>query len=473
MTVQLFKKNGEITIFLSLLLSSLFALLCISYESTRVQFVKLEKEIAMDASLRSCFGEYSKDLYDIYDLLYIDSAYMVSTASTDNIRNHLEQYYAYNIDPGEEKESADVLGLEIKEITIPVILFASDNYGLPVYYQAVEYMKNFGNTSHFINVLNLRNQLPGTDAESIVGAWDDALERVASFGVDFINPSDLARGMVGDAPDQIISVRGKSLSAVAYSELPSKRSLNKGNYGALAVNEQEDVFSEYLFQKCTSLQNNTNTCLSCELEYLLYGNDSDYENAEQLIERLIRIFAKENYEYVSSDGGKQDEMRSLAEEIVPFPFGETEIEMMFDRELLIEAVIDSLECAWAQTEAICEVSRLVSSGKVKPNSPNDNWILPLKMITEYQTMLGSKGGSGNTYDEYVTAFFKEVPRNTITMRFLDIVEMNMRKLGNPGLCVDGCVEYLKAKVETESSFGYSYSIMRDYSYEKKYREDNI
>lgn len=472
MTVQLFRKNGEITIFLSLLLSSLFALLCISYESTRVQYVKFEKETAMDAGLRSCFGEYSKDLYDIYSLTYIDSSYKVSQASTDNIREHLEQYYVNNIDPGEGNVSADVLGIEVKEVTIPVILFSSDNRGIPVYYQAVEYMNKYGDPSHFSAVLNLRNQLPGTDADSILGDWDEALERVAAFGIDFVNPAELARGMVSNCVDHILSARGKSLSEIPYREIPSKRNLNKGNYGLLVVNEQESVFSEYLLQKCVSLQSNLSICLSCELEYLLNGKARDYENAEILLERLIRIFAKEYYAYVCSDGGKQDEMRTLADEIVPPCFTEPGFDMWFERELLIEAVVDSLECAWAQTEAICKVSRLLSGGRVKPNSPSENWILPLEMITEYRALLGSNGGSGNTYDEYVAAFFQEVPRDVITMRFLDIVEMNLRKLGNPGLCVDGCVEYIKAKVETESSFGYSYSIVRDYSYEKKYRENN-
>ena len=471
MTVRLFKKNGEITVFLSLLLSSLLALLSISYESARIQFIKLEKETAMDASLRSCFGEYSKDLYSKYDLLYIDSSYKVSEALMENVKDHFLYYYRNNIDPPEDLKSADALGISIKESEIITYMLSSDNMGLPVYNQAVEYMENYGDISHSAQTEALRSSLTQTEEGSILGIWDAALGRIAAFGVDFTNPAESARGMVNNGADQVIRANGKTLKAVPYSTLPSKRSLKSGNYGIIEDKGREEIFIEYLYQKCSSCTAaKENSQLACEMEYLLYGHDADYDNLKPLIERLIRIFARANYSYACSDGGMQGEMRALAEAIVPMPFYDPlDPEGWFDRELLIEAVIDSLECAWAQTEAICKASRLLSGGRVDCARCYSDSIVSVDSICEYMGRLNSRGGRGNTYAEYAAAFLWEIPKGLLIMRFLDVAEINMRAMGNPGLCVDGCIEYMKVKTDTKSSFGYEYTITRDYSYEKKYR----
>lgn len=473
MIVRPYSENGEITVFLSLLLSSLLALLSISYESARVQFIKLEKETAMDASLRSCFGEYNKDLYDIYDLLYIDCAYKVADSSIGNVIDHLDYYYRKNIDPGEGQKSADVLGVQIRNTELQTALFASDDKGYPVYFQIVENMEKYGDISHGRVLGALADGMPNYDADSILGKWDDALSRVASFGISFTNPAEIVRAMAGDGADQVINAKGQRLSSVSYSDLPSRRRLQKGNYGTLAVSERDLIFNEYLLQKCSSCVNRKEySVLSCELEYILYGKTTDYDNLKLLTERLIRIIAKENYGYACSDGGMQEEMRALAEAVVPECHeSEPGAEGWFDRELLIDAVVDSLECAWAQTEAICKVSRLLSGGRVDIHRPYDNRIVSVGAICEYMAGLNSSGGNGNTYEEYIGAFLSKVSRIHKTERLLDVIEMNMRFLGNPGLSVDGCIEYMKVKVETESLFGYSYNITRDYSYEKKYRSE--
>ena len=67
--------KGEITVFLSLLSALFLGLVFALSESVRVQMLRLNTEGIMDASLRSCFGEYDQHLYKRYDLLYIDSSY--------------------------------------------------------------------------------------------------------------------------------------------------------------------------------------------------------------------------------------------------------------------------------------------------------------------------------------------------------------------------------------------------------------
>lgn len=472
---RLFRRKGEITVFLALILSTVLGLLCVIFESARIQFIKLEKEIGMDAALRSCFGEYHKELYEKYDLLYIDTAYRVAQANIENTQRHLRTYMEENMDSGHSKAAADLLGTTVTNTTIEEYLLGSDYGGLPTYSQAVEYLKKYGDISHIPQIENIRNQLPYFDSEGVLGNWDEALSRVHSFNVFFINPAEEIRGMAAQGAKQTVTARSFRQSGLPYRDVPSVRQLKKGNYSLPSVNENESVFTEYLLQKCGSYPNSySDSVLSCELEYLIYGKSKDMDNATAVADRLIRIFAKENLEYLSADASRQSEMEDLAERIVPYPvFDPLCPEAWFDRELLKEAVVDSLECAWAQTEAILKTDRLLGGGRVSANEPSAEWILPLDVMTEYRTMMYQSGGSGFGYQEYLSVFLRGIEREILTKRFLDIVEINMRNLGSPGFAADGCIEYMKARIDTNSTFGHDYYIVRSYAYENRYRNSDI
>lgn len=470
MTVQPYSTKGEITIFLSLLLSSILALLGVTFKSAGNYSVKFQDEIAMDASLRSCFGEYHKELYGNYDLLYIDSSYRVSEASIENTEEHVLHYLQDNLDFDSRESKTDYFKIEAYNAEIEKYLIASDQQGLPMYYQAVNYLNEYGNAAHSNRIESLRSELPYMDMTDIFGGWDGALERVNSFGVYFINPAAIVRILSADGANQIISNRLVRNGQISYSNIPSKRQLKQGNYNPIAVEENELYFTEYLYQKCGSVINpKSDTVLSAEMEYLLYGKQSDKENVKLVIDRLIRIFANENLSYLYGDEGKKHEIKAYAEIIVPLPQDPEDPLNWIAREELVEAVADSLTYAWAQSDAILKADKLFNGGKMPGNSPQATWILPLTEMTLYLNRLGQGGGCGYSYEEYVCAFYKGLSRAIICSRFMDEIEMNMRSCGSPGFCIDGCIEYMQVNVNTNSIFKKEYKICRDYAYEEKYR----
>lgn len=470
MTVRLFRKNGEITIFLSLILSFVLGLLCVSFESARNQSIKFQEETALDASLRSCFGEYHTQLYEYYHLLFIDSSYRVSDSNLENIEDHLSAYMEENIDFEDKENSTDFFQVDVDRASINKYLLASDDGGTPVYVQATDYLAEYGDVSHSSNLQNLRSSMQFTDAEELFGGWDEALARAASFGVLFVNPAEIVRGDAQNGANHIINTTGYRNYSISYSDIPSNRNLRQGNYGNLEVEDREIIFSEYLYQNCGSIINPKNhSVMNGEIEYLLYGKKSDYENAKNCIERLIRIFAKENLGFLSASGYML-EIREYAEEIVPPPLNAEDPAAWIEREALVNAVADSLLYAWAECEAILKADRLLCGGRVIAGRSYENWILPLRQLAEYRFFFGGGGGTGFLYEEYITSFFNEVDRRILTMRFLDLVEMNIRKAGSPGFMADGCICYMKVKLEMNSAFGYEHNITRSYAYEKRYRE---
>ena len=472
MIVQLCKK-GEITVFLSLLLSSVLGLLCVTFKSAGNLSVKLQDEIAMDAALRSCFGEYHKELYEKYDLLYIDSSYRVSNPGLENTAEHISEYMQKNLDFDEDFLSTDYFRIEVNDTSLESVLLSSDFGALPIYLQAIDYMNEYGEVSHASKISSLRNDLPYINPPDIFGGWDEALERVNSFGVFFINPAAIVRGFAANGYRQVLDIRQGNDNNLSYNNIPSKRTLMEGNYKSFSAQENEIVFTEYLYQHCGSyIHPKTNTVLSGELEYFLYGYGNDRKNAEMVADRLIRIFSNENLSYLSSDEGRLLELHAYAEELVPPPVDPLDPICWIDREALVDAVADSLKYAWAECEGILKVDRLFGGGMLPANSVSTAWILPLREITAYRALLGGSGGSGYTYEEYLVSFFQEIDRKTLCYRFLDTVEMNMRKEGSPGFCVDGCIGYIEACVETNSIFGKEYSITRTYAYEDRYREKN-
>jgi len=471
MTVRPFRLKGEITVFLSLLLSSILALLGITFKSAGNQSVKFQDEVAMDAALRSCFGEYHKELYEKYHLLYIDSSYRVSESEIKNTEEHLLYYMQNNLDFDEESGQTDYFKIEAHSAETEKYLLASDDDAIPIYLQATDYLKEYGDISHSAKIINLRTEIAFSDAEDIYAGWDAALERANSFGVYFINPAAIVRILTPDGANQIIDNRIVKNGQIPYGDIPSVRTLKKGNYGAISVGLDEPVFTEYLYQSCGSIINpKSDTVLSAELEYILYGKNSDKENVKRVLERLIRIFAKENLSYLFGDEGKKFEAREYAEVIVPPPKDPEDPMGWALREEIVDAVADSLLYAWAQSDAILKTDRLFNGGKMPANNPGSSWILPLLEITMYLQYLGNGGGYGYTYEEYVCAFYMNLTRKVVCQRFMDIVEINMRKNGSPGFDIDGCIEYMKANVKTDSIFGKEYNISREYAYEKRYRE---
>lgn len=460
-------KRGEITIFLSLLLSCVCALLCIIIESARSQAMRLQIEILMDAGLRSCFSEYHQELFERYDLLYIDSSYLKSVGNVENVSVHLERYLNENImqGSGERGRSGDWFKLSVEGVQAKQYLLATDFDGHAFRSQAVNYLRNYGDSSHCSVTEQGANEMSGIDRRDFYGEWEAIHNEIDGYGKTINNPAEEIRDYSsGDLLELVAGDGGKTLFTLPYQEIPSKRSWKKGNQmkGPLETENAEALFDEYMLQKCAEYTDvYENRVLNCELEYILYGNSEDRENLEQAAQELMEIRECENLSCLLSDNEKIEKAEMFAKQLVG----------SFGINSLTEAVRDSIIYAWTYAESSIEVSRLLSGGKVMMRKQPDDWILPLEELPKFREHMRIPYGHGLTYEEYLGILLRSVDANQKIARCMDLIEMNIRKLKNQSFRIDGCIEYLDAEVFFESEYGYHYQIRRDFGYELQYRNN--
>lgn len=143
--------KGQITVFISMIMMCIFALLCCLVESARTEGARWYLQMAASSSMDSVFSQYHRPLWDRYRLLF--SEYETAADPARDFLLYLTPYLEsenwYPMAPS---------GAETEEL-----LTAADDYGVYLEREILDYM-SFG-------IWNL-----DFDAESIPGLWDSITE---------------------------------------------------------------------------------------------------------------------------------------------------------------------------------------------------------------------------------------------------------------------------------------------------------
>jgi len=116
-------KSGEITVFLSLVFLALIGFVYVITKSAQDICIRQKIETITDISVRSAFSEYSKQFFDEYGLLYVDTTYKgVEEGGNDSFKNHVSTY----IDANLEAEENDIYGLSLVYVEIESELYADE-----------------------------------------------------------------------------------------------------------------------------------------------------------------------------------------------------------------------------------------------------------------------------------------------------------------------------------------------------------
>ena len=90
------KKDGYVTVYLSLSLLVMLSLIFTLIEGIRMQTIRFQTECVMDMGLSSIFAEYHRKLWEQYDLLAMDTTYGYEQADEERTASHLRQYMNMN-----------------------------------------------------------------------------------------------------------------------------------------------------------------------------------------------------------------------------------------------------------------------------------------------------------------------------------------------------------------------------------------
>ncbi|MCR4740514.1 MAG: DUF5702 domain-containing protein [Lachnospiraceae bacterium] len=448
-----YRYRGEITVFLSLILSVLIILICALIESTRLEAIRYEIELNTDIAIRSCFAEYSQLLLNRYDLFYIDTSYRTGESDRDNLRQHLSDYVNVNLDTDGNK---DLMALKLKDAEITEYMLASDMDGQVMMNQAVRYMKSSG-TSVYRDIF-----IPGSSIFRLYGAgsfmkdWDECLSEIPSDNRVYALSQSIRSGAGNTG--QLFMGSDIVLKELAYEDIPSERELERGIFpsGKCRSDVDDELFCDYLMQKlgcCTEYDEDQ--ALTAELEYLIFGYKNDRDNLSSVINELLSLREGINRQLILSDETLLDQIASMTEDLPEEFFRDRSPDTLYP-----------LIYAWAFAESAVEVNRLLCGGKCSINKSSSDWILPLYDLEDYKDHMGNGGGEGLSYKDHLGILLYNTSPSLKKRRFMDVVEADMRKAENDNFKIDGCVEYLEAKLYYESSFGYEKYIIRNHAYEE-------
>ena len=423
--------NGEITAFLSLVFLLLLSLTGAVLESASIQVMKNEKRADAGRATESVFAEYQRELLEEYDIFAVESSYETGTVSETNILNRLSFYGAENMD-----------------VDIEGIRYLTDKNGMEFYRQAVMYEKE---KTGVAAVEELTGDLP---------VWQEQEEREEEFGEENRETSENLERMLQEGEQSlpqegnplvtVSNIRSGSLlnmvlpegfelsrRAVVLTDLVSHRELRKG-YGSLKEKEpgMEDTvfFNLYLFEKYgNALDEYRSGGIQYELEYLLEGKESDIENLEAVVKKICGFRFAANYSYLLTDTTKQAEAETLAVTLCT---------LLLMPEI-VPVVQQALLLAWAYGEGIVDVRTLLAGKRVPLLKSSETWQLSLEgliNLKEGETVQeGMDVEDGYTYARYLQILLLLKQRERLTMRALDLMEINMRTLfGKTDFRADAC-----------------------------------
>lgn len=473
-------KKAIITVYLSLVLGVMLSLILTLIEGARMSAVRMQIECVSEMGMNSAFAEFNRELLAQYDLFFIDTSYGTSYADYAKTEKHIKDYMSYNYQPNKgfiENRAKDLLALEVVGVAIEEASIATDENGGVLKRQAINYMKDKVGVDFVEQIVSQSTTLKEKELESqdiysenkevdnklnnLEKEKDGEMKKVhLDSPANEVNASK-SSGILSLVIDDIGSISTQGIQCreyVSYRHCKEGAGIPEGK--ELQGNGTEEIlFGEYLLEKCGDYtEQKSNSLLQYQLEYLLVGKSSDKENLSSMANKLVLVRQVANSLYLWSDGAKTAEADAAAAAIAGAV-------LMPEIQPVVKA---SLMFAWAYAESVGDVKILLNGGKVPMLKNSSSWRLQFKNLANYRDELSkeSENTEGLSYRGYLRLFLLSMNRDTKINRFMDIIEMDIRKTeGNTRFQLDNCIDNILVLIDNSSKFGYRYQIKRPYCYE--------
>lgn len=474
-------RRGYITVFLSLSLTLILSLVFTVIEGARISAIRMKFECVADIGMNSVLAEYHRELLEQYDLLFVDTAYGSSHPDIANTEAHLKDYVQKNFRIKEKGgwNIRDFLDMDVQAVEIMAYSIASDEEGAVLKRQVTDYMADYP-LGAFLEKINLhvgKVQEYGLESRDIdgerqryeaqieeIGLPEKEVEKGKFEKVPLDNPADAANATRGSGVLNLVLDNPSNVSAVKVNteEYISHRAKIQGTglcAEAAEVSGQpnELVFEAYLFEKFGYYgQELDKSLMKYQIEYILAGQDTDWQNLEQTAKRLLRWREAANVLYILSDTAKVAEAEAMAMALAAVTL----------LPALAEPVKYTILFAWAYVESLQDVKTLLSGGRVPLYKTSADWKTGINSIKNVRgSLTEDKGGKGLNYKEYLQIMLFLQDKSDRTYRAMDIMEMDIRRTsGNTRFRLDGCFDTYEARLSVASGFGYVYEMTGKYGF---------
>lgn len=462
-------QQGQITVFLSLILGLFLSVICTVVEAVRIEGLVLQGETAMQMAESSLLSGFQPELLSQYELFFLDGADEEGNFSTSRLESFVGEDLSYNLRPGKGlklETGMSFFNSTLSSVELGNFCLATDAKGYEFYKQAIEYEENRLGIDFFEKlaeqtVLGEDSMMEGKGLSEEEQSQQDTIDRLEEESKDTeqsFSQKDFSKdNPLGDMEDSkasgilslIMGDKAISGKQIDLEKLPSKRELLTGSgkkktdifYGTVM---DRLLFGEYILEKFHhALSEEKGPGLSYEVEYLLIGKNSDKKNLEGVLNELLLFREGVNYLYLHSDKGKVAEAEVLATAIVGFTGIPPVVTAM--RELLL--------LGWAYAESIMDLRSLMEGGTLALVKTSDNWQISLENIgnlsKEKSAKREEKGGL--SYEGYLRLLLGMKNGTAKIMGALDLIETNLRQQeGLEGFRIDCCFYKCSCKMTYET-----------------------
>ncbi len=470
------RMRGSVTIFLSLSLSSFLLLISVLASVCVINGEKQCFEIASDVSLGAIFGEYEKNLYREFGLLYIDASYLGLDPEIRNVEQHLRGYMKRNTDDRYGNPHSPWGYLHTDTVKIDEYRTAAYEGGGSMRSQAVREAESSGASGIYGSevaqaLLNAEGVLQAEGSDPM-GEWSSIMEFIAGKEkpkvededgrlreIEVNNPADGIYGLGGS--DILYSARldpgSVSGALVDLSLLLSQRgNVDPGGgdrmSGTAGESSHKESFLSYLTDHFGCYRNEKDRMLKLETEYMIAGENSDYANFRNVAERIFMIRFADNLRLALGDGGLQSEAFGVAEALEICAYDAS----------FIDPVALSILYACAFLETLSDMEILYGGGRI-PVIKSSHSMHVSDVLAGNRYIRG--GGEGLTYRQFLICFLSLMSDELLNFRVMDLMELEIRRQsGNPRFLMDRCVERVRVSLKAKGGGPGIYELDRTYGY---------
>lgn len=474
-------KSGQITIYFTLVFTLILSLFLSAFEAARGSHLKVRMENAVQTAIHSAFGEYHRELFERYGLLFIDTSYMSSVPDYHKLEGRLEEYLEYNLNPDEEQSllfARDWYGIQDYNVNLTDIRLATDDGGRIMRNQAVNYIQNYVggdwieevrswitvteneklNEDRFAEYRKEMEEAEETEnIDSLLGTeWENGIGLPSLDFLSTYSDSTIWQNVYSNQA-------GISMKAFNPLEHVSFRIKNQGT-GTLEE-EQWDItqnlfFGEYIIRMMGNYTNvRENSKLDYQVEYILFGSGQDCINFTMMLEALFLFRGSANLVMLLSDSETQEWIKVISELglLIGIP-----------PELLVVLV----NVCWVGAESLEDVKRLIKGEKVALlKKPEDFYVdIEYVLLGGHDDILPDNSVQNNTYaclgyEDYLRIFLFFLPESIKTFRCMDMMEADIRMTeGNEYFRMDACADAVGMEIGVTDSYEHFYIMERKYSY---------
>ena len=475
------RTKGSVTVFLSLSIMIILSLVLALFSGARIGAVRMKTECVADIAMNSVLAEYSRELFDQYGLMMVDASYGSGVHSLNNVKEHLCHYVQKNFDRstyGGLANAQTMTAMFCNEADLTGYSVATDNGGAVLKRQILSYMAAEPVGAVLEDVLSNFNGLSGSGIDSMDV---EEIARQNQQQIDSIPPPRIIDEegkeeivAVGNPADVVNAQRGigvlnlamrdrskLSMKRIDKSLYASGRSLNKGTglKDSDSSGADELLIDEYFYEKCSRYGKEMDKALlKYQLEYLAFGQDSDYGNLEKSAQCIFLWREASNLMYLLGCPSKVQQAAAIASALSAVALAPE----------LMEPIKYSILLAWSFAESISDLNILFEGGRVPLIKSDSTWKLGIMEMFNFRGHLGQGDcGEGLEYKDYLRIKLLMTPMSEKISRMMDVIEMDVRETnGNSGFMLDYCIDVLRAEIVVGTRFGYEAKIERIYGYEE-------